>query len=121
MGKAAVSLLLGIAFACWAALDLPKAIGGFPLNDCLGSMAGTCGFIGMLPVFLSHRLEYFNARRRLEALPYLPLENADALPADEILVRGSEEPAIVQSEVLLRAAKQGQETSKEELLRVSQE
>ena len=44
----------------------------------------------------------------------------DTLPAEEILVRGSEEPPVVQSEVLLRAAKE-QETPKEELLRVSQE
>jgi len=40
------------------------------------------------------------------------------LPADEILVRGSQEPPIVQSEVLLRATQQ-QETPKEELLRVN--
>ncbi len=52
---------------------------------------------------------------------YIPPVTADTLPADEILVRGSEEPPVVQSEVLLRAAQKGEETAKEELLRVSQE
>jgi|SRR5579871_247741 len=56
------------------------------------------------------------AARRLYGLPVSAL----TLLADEILVRGSEEPPVVQSEVLLRAA-QEQETPKEELLRVSQE
>jgi hypothetical protein len=54
-------------------------------------------------------------------VPYVPPVTPDTLPADEILVRGSEEPPVVQSEVLLRAAKAGQETPQEELLRVSQE
>jgi hypothetical protein len=56
----------------------------------------------------------------LTRIPYVPPITADTLPADEVLVRGSEEPPIEQSEVLLRAAK-GVETPKEELLRVIQE
>src|SRR5579871_4336550 len=49
---------------------------------------------------------------------YFPPLTPDEIPADEmILVRGSEEPPVAPSEVLLRAAKE-QETSKEELLRV---
>ena len=50
-------------------------------------------------------------------LPYVAPIAPDTLPAEEILVRGSSEPPVAQSEVLLRAA-QGQETPKEELLRV---
>jgi hypothetical protein len=57
--------------------------------------------------------------RRAADIPYVPPVNANALPADEVLVRSSEEPAVAQSEVLLRAAQRGQETAKEELLRVS--
>jgi hypothetical protein len=56
-------------------------------------------------------------RRELHAIPYVPPVTPDTLPADEILVRGSEEPVAVQSEVLLRSA-QGQDTPKEELLKV---
>ena len=43
----------------------------------------------------------------------------ESRPAAEILVRGSEEPAVAQSEGLLRSAQSGQETPREELLRVS--
>jgi hypothetical protein len=54
-------------------------------------------------------------------LVYVPPVTHNNLPADEILVRGSEEPMVAQSEVLLRATQQPQDTPKEELLRVSQE
>jgi len=40
------------------------------------------------------------------------------LPVEEILVRGSDAPSTVQDEELLRATEAGQETPKEELLRV---
>jgi hypothetical protein len=60
------------------------------------------------------------SRQDLAALTYIPPITPNTLPADEILVRGSEEPPIAQREVLLRAAKQ-EETPKEELLRVSRE
>ncbi len=52
--------------------------------------------------------------------PYVPPVTPDTLPADEILVRGSEEPPVAQSEVLLRAAHRGKETPKEEWLRVAE-
>jgi len=48
----------------------------------------------------------------------VPPITPDTLPADEILLRGSEEPPVGQSELLLRAAR-GQETPKEELLRLA--
>jgi hypothetical protein len=60
-------------------------------------------------------------RGRIQAqILYVPPLTPDILPADEILVRGSEELPVAQSEVLLRAAQQGQETPKEELLRVTE-
>jgi hypothetical protein len=55
--------------------------------------------------------------KRASELPYVPPVTAATLPAEEILVRGSEEPPVQQSEVLLRAAKP-QETPEEELLRI---
>ena len=54
--------------------------------------------------------------RRAANIAYIPPVRPDILPADEILVRGSEEPPVVQSTVLVRAS-QGIETPKEELLR----
>jgi hypothetical protein len=53
----------------------------------------------------------------VKSLTYVPPVTAETLPAEEILVRGSEEPPGVQSEVLLRGAL-GHETPQEELLRV---
>jgi hypothetical protein len=49
-------------------------------------------------------------------LHYAPPITPDTLPADEILVRGSDEPSVVQSQVLLRAAKE-QTRQDEQLLR----
>ncbi len=57
--------------------------------------------------------------RAAKQIPYVPPVTPDTLPADEILVRGSKEPPIAQSAVLLRAAKE-QETPKKELLRISE-
>jgi hypothetical protein len=55
-------------------------------------------------------------------LPYVPPVTLDNLPADEVLIRASQEPMGRQSEVLVRAAhEQRQATLQEELLRVSQE
>jgi hypothetical protein len=53
-------------------------------------------------------------------LPVVAPFTLSTLPADEVLVRGSEAPTEVHSEMLLRAA-EGSATPKEELLRVSQE
>ncbi len=51
---------------------------------------------------------------------YVPPVTPDTLPAEEILVRAADVPPVVQSDVLLRAAQRRQETTKEELLRMSQ-
>src|SRR5579871_5830554 len=59
-------------------------------------------------------------RKELNEIPYVPAVTLAALPADEILVRGSQEPAVAQNEVLLRAANE-QETPKEQLLRIAED
>jgi hypothetical protein len=73
--------------------------------------------------FLAFLLIWFPIYRAAthgKKIPYVAPVTTSTLPADEILVRGSEEPPVAQSEVLLRAA-QGDETPKEELLRARQE
>jgi hypothetical protein len=57
-------------------------------------------------------------RQTLTRLSYVPPVTSDTLAANEILVRAAEKP-VAQSEVLLRAAQQANETPKEELLRVA--
>jgi len=50
--------------------------------------------------------------------PFVPPVKASILPAEEILMRGAEEPA-APNETLLRAAGKGEETAKEQLLHVT--
>ena len=60
--------------------------------------------------------------KKATTIPYVPpvTANADNLPAEEVLVRGSEEPLAPQREVLLRATIAEQGTPPEQLLRSSE-
>ena len=53
------------------------------------------------------------------AIPVVPPVIADALPAEEVLVRGAQEPIEEQSSVLLRAAEENADISAEQLLRAA--
>lgn len=61
------------------------------------------------------------AHREAKQLPYVPPVTADILPAEEVLVRGSAQPAQEQSKVLLRGTDSSAGTGEQELLRSSQE
>jgi len=54
-------------------------------------------------------------------LPFVPPVIPDTLPAEEVLVRGSEEPAQEQGKVLLRGTDGSGSTGEQELLRSSQQ
>ena len=60
---------------------------------------------------------WFKSVTKLEAIPYVPpvAEQLAALPANEILVRGSDEPAAAASELVRPAS--DRETVSDELLR----
>ena len=60
------------------------------------------------------------AHRTVKQLPYVPPVNPNTLPAEEVLVRGSEEPAQEQGKVLLRGTDGSAGAEKQELLRSSQ-
>jgi hypothetical protein len=60
------------------------------------------------------------ARQEAKQLPYVPPVTANTLPAEEVLVRGSEEPTQEQGKVLLRGADGSAGTGEQELLRSSQ-
>ena len=65
----------------------------------------------------------FSARRahqKTKQLLYIPPVIANTLPAEEVLVRGSEEPAQEQSKVLLRGTDSSMGVAEQELLRSSQ-
>ena len=77
------------------------------------AIAGVLTYAGVDAVRIAHK--------QSAALPFVPPvdEQIAALPAVEILVRGSEPPA-AQPEELLRAAQRGVETDPTELLRAEQ-
>ena len=58
--------------------------------------------------------------RKVSQIPYVPPVTASTLPAEEVLVRGAEEPKQEQSKVLLRGIDNSTGTGKQELLRGSQ-
>lgn len=59
--------------------------------------------------------------RTARQLSYVPPVTAETLPAEEVLLRGAEEPASEQSKVLLRSIASGPESASQELLRCSQQ
>jgi hypothetical protein len=77
-----------------------------------------CGF----GAFITGWISYYCAMtaKSTPCPPYVPpvAEQIAALPADEVLLRGSDQPEATPGE-LLRAAREGTETGPEELLRES--
>ncbi len=61
----------------------------------------------------------FKSFREIEPVELLTKESAKRLPEGETLVRASDRPAIHEPSELLRAAKTGEETPSEQLLRVA--
>ncbi|HZT43842.1 MAG TPA: hypothetical protein VFA07_16870 [Chthonomonadaceae bacterium] len=55
--------------------------------------------------------------REAKRLPYVPPVTADTLPQEEVLLRGSQQPAQEQGKLLLRGAADCQENARQELLR----
>jgi hypothetical protein len=82
--------------------------------------AGIIAVIGCIATIWYLLVTASRADRTLQQLPYVPPVTADTLPAEEILVRGSEEPTQEQSKVLLRGTKGSAGTGEQELLRSSQ-
>jgi hypothetical protein len=66
------------------------------------------------------RFTYWFVKRadtEIAAIPFIPPVTASTLPAEEVLVRGAQEPSQEQSTVLLRASGESTEVPVEELLR----
>jgi len=80
----------------------------------VGSMALV---IGMLSWALARSA--YETHQQARWLPYVPPVTASALPAEEILLRGSVEPEESQSKVLLRGTDSSTGTGEQELLRGS--
>jgi hypothetical protein len=119
LGSVVLSVLLGILAVCFAAFYIPFTRGRIPLSNLMGGVVMALLLFFPLGAIVRWCLRAMqNAAREVVSMVHVPRAiRPDTLPADEILVRGSEEPPVAQSEVLLRAA-HTVEISKEELLRV---
>jgi|SRR5579871_414311 len=114
--------ILGLLFTLWAiALVIyfrSNAEALRPAVDVPEEIALGCGvaaiFAGLFTVVCG-----WNIPRAYKAIqiPHIPAVVPDLLPAEEVLVRGSEEPPVAQSDILLRASITEQETPPEQLLR----
>jgi hypothetical protein len=89
-------------------IDLGILVTGFVVMGLTGSLSLASLWTG---------LKAIEAVTEMEPVAPLTRHTAEQLPEPESLVRASSEPAIEQSDVLLRAAHPGQETPAEELLR----
>ena len=90
----------------------------FPENKYIGLLL--CIFMAscMGVVYFAILLNYYH--KNIKHIPYVPPVTSDTLPAEEVLVRGSEEPTQEQSKVLLRGTECSMGTGEQELLRSSQ-
>ena len=78
-------------------------------------LALVCGVGTYHLIRLAHQ-----AHQEAKQLPYVPPVTTDSLPAEEVLVRGSEEPKQEQGKVLLRGTDGSTGVGEQELLRSSQ-
>ena len=109
----ALLLLLAIlSFAVCGAMVLRMIL--WRENCCLSLVLSGVGCLGASWMMRK-------SARRMDTLPYVPpvAEQIADLPAEDILVRGSNQPAAASGE-LLRAAREGAEAEAEELLRADQ-
>jgi hypothetical protein len=118
IGRSVYLALLGCVFLSFAAIYLlvvwkiyNGALFQVRYQDWVGILTFTT--VGMIVLWASCRQE-----KQIMYLPYVPPVTSDILPAEEVLVRSSQEPTQEQSTVLLRAA--GENGDKpEQLLRAS--
>ena len=78
--------------------------------------------VGWLSILLLlHSKSMFVKATAIDPVKAITDRSVHLLPLQDTLVRGSEEPPVEQNKVLLRSVQQGQEATKEELLRGSEE
>ena len=113
-----IAVLFAIPVLLTFGISFLKLLASRRLPDLFEILIGLL-VLGMFagPAFLAWTIrQHFT--KKAASLPYVPpvREQIATLPADEILLRGSEEPAAAPGE-LLRAAQGRTETGSEELLR----
>ena len=92
-------------------------------GDYLGIVAGSIGvgiaLVGLKVIRIAKN--WIKEARQIAPVALLTKSNVKQLPEVETLVRGSDRPLTAPQDELLRAARQGQETPPEQLLRATTE
>jgi|SRR5579871_2441662 len=126
--EAGIAALLALLFG-WIMYNLLREFGkalldnyGSGVNDPINSLIaivcfGTSLFFGRIFWLLVRSTR--KAYRTVKQLLYVPPVTANTLPAEEVLVRGSEEPTEEQGKVLLRGTDGSAGAGEQELLRGS--
>jgi hypothetical protein len=89
-----------------------------PQRILMFSFAFATLFLGFASWMIYHITKL--ASHHVTSVPYVPPVKFDTLPAEEVLVRGAQEPTQEQSAVLLRAAEESADTPAEQLLRAAE-
>lgn len=111
-GVIAVVVLIGLMYALFSGRLVSSVVPLLFVGLAIGFVLWIVTW--MFWVFLRDELE------EARIIPYVPPVTVETLPAEEVLVRGAEEPAAIR-ETLLRATTGTEETKAEELLRSAQE
>ncbi len=123
LGLTIISGLVGIVYLALLILFDPKTASEQQVSSPLSKLI-FLAFMALLAFGLYMALccsvrDGRALRRQIAQLPYIPPVTPDTLPAEELLVRGAEEPKQAQSEVLVRPVMHEQETPSEQLLCVT--
>jgi hypothetical protein len=115
-----VTVLCGYGLLCVMRQPILDNVRAHPdLRTILGAIS-TVGFVlGIYFLLAREAIKFVQAAQSME-ITYVPPVTADTLSAEDVLVRGAQQPPVVQSEVLLRATHTEPKTPAAELLRESQ-
>ena len=119
MVRSAFGTLIGIFVLAWMAPSCFDPDFYNRYSWCVQMFAIAATFVVVVAI-TSGAARHARIKRDLDAIPYVPRVTTDALEAEEVLVRASEEPQLVQSEVVVRAAV-ARQTPQAELLRANRE
>jgi hypothetical protein len=112
-----IALVLWILFKVFQSQSLGRALG--PSVMIFMFFSGLMWF-AVRHLMIKTAIANIKVLRKMDRVAPMKRRDLDQLPAEETLVRASQEPTEGQEKVLLRAAMATEETSSEELLRASQ-
>jgi hypothetical protein len=121
------TLTIGVGVGCYHIKNLIDGKWQHQLSKTLGTAYDPitpffviCMIIAVPLAYLSMAKKNWKELKEMESVEPVTRHNIAQMPAEETLVRASQEPTVGQEKVLLRAATAPEETKTEELLRATQ-